>query len=263
MIKAVILCGGQGTRIRDVSEVLPKPMLPLGNRPLLWHIMKIYSYYGIKDFILCLGFKGWVIKEFFINFSAKTTDITLKLNQPNKLTYQHAKEKLDWQVTLAETGEASETGARLWRVRQYLKNEPLFCLTYGDGVANINLKALLAAHKRSGLLATVTAVHPVGRFGEINTRGRLVTEFNEKPNVSQGLINGGFMVFSREALNKKFFRSGEDLNLELEVLPKIVKAKKLGVYRHKGFWQCVDTRREYDRLNRLWKNKKAPWKIWD
>ena len=260
-MKAVILCGGQGTRIRDISEILPKPMLPVDNRPILWHIMKIYSYYGINDFILCLGYKGWLIKEYFLNYSAKIGDISITLGSGGSVVLHNEHEEAGWKITLVETGECSNTGARIWNARKYLEGCDDFSVTYGDGVADINLNALLKAHKNSGLLGTVTGVHPSGRFGEMEIEKGIVTEFNEKPNVSTGLINGGFMVFKYEAL-AKYFRNGEDLVLETEVLSRFVRDRQLGMYEHDGFWQCVDTSREYHLLNDLWKTNKAPWKVW-
>jgi glucose-1-phosphate cytidylyltransferase len=261
-MKAVILCGGQGTRIRDISEVLPKPMLMIGDRPILWHIMKIYAHYGIKDFVLCLGYKGWVVKEYFINYAAKTSDISLKLGTSN-ITVHHKKfDEADWNITLVETGEAAQTGARLWNARHYLEDCGSFCMTYGDGVADVDIHALLETHKKLGVKATVTGVHPSGRFGEMEVKGDLVTEFNEKPNVGSGMINGGFMVMESSAL-AKYFRSGEDLILEIEVMNLMVRDRQLGLYQHKGFWQCVDTPREYNNLCDAWKADKAPWKVWD
>lgn len=260
-MKVVILCGGQGTRIRDVSEVLPKPMLPVGDKPILWHIMKIYAYAGFREFVLCLGYKGWLIKEFFLNYAAKTSDITLTLNKQDSIVYHNINNDEEWKVTLVETGEASQTGARIWNARKYLKDCDSFNVTYGDGVADIDIKELVETHKKSGLLGTITGVHPSGRFGEMEIDGNIISEFAEKPNVSVGLINGGFMVFNRSIIDK-YLRDGEDLVLEGGVLAKMSKDRQLGVYQHKGYWQCVDTPREYDMLNGLWKEKKAPWRIW-
>lgn len=260
-MKVIILCGGQGTRIRDVSEVLPKPMLPIGERPILWHIMKIYAHYGIKEFILCLGYKGWAIKEFFLNYYAKISDITVTLDRENSIIYHNHCDEEEWKVTLVETGEASQTGARIWRAREYLEDCDLFSVTYGDGVADINIKALVDTHKKYDFLGTITGVHPSGRFGEMKINGNMIWEFNEKPNVSMGLINGGFMIFNRTVIDK-YFRDGEDLVLEREVLVKMTKDKQLGVYQHEGYWQCIDTLREYNMLNKLWSEKKIPWKIW-
>ncbi len=261
-IKVVILCGGQGTRIRDVSEVLPKPMLSIGNRPILWHIMKIYAHYGLKDFILCLGYKGWVIKEFFLNYYAKVSDMTIKIGEQNSVKYHNVNNESDWNITMVETGEDSQTGARIWNVRKYLEDCDIFSVTYGDGVADIDIGSLIKRHKESGLMGTITGVHPSGRFGEMEISGNTISEFNEKPNVSMGLINGGFMMLNRDVIDR-YFRAGEDLVMEGEVLPKMVKDRQLGVYQHNGFWQCIDTQREYDLLNLMWFSEKgAHWKVW-
>ncbi len=261
MIKAVILCGGQGTRIRDVSEAVPKPMLPIGGKPILWHIMKLYAHHGIKDFVLCLGYKGWSIKEFFLNYRAMTSDITIELGGAGDVRYQGASPEEGWKITLAETGEASQTGARIWNVRDYLEDTDRFCLTYGDGVANLDIKALLDAHEISGIVGVLSGVRPAGRFGEIDCDGGVIRNFHEKPNATGGIINGGFMVFkTAEAL--RYFRPGADLNLEQEVLPAMVADAQLGVYQHDGFWQCMDTLREFNLLNELWARNEAPWKVW-
>ncbi len=260
-IKAVILCGGQGTRIRDVSEAVPKPMLPIGGRPILWHIMKSYARHGIKDFVLCLGYKGWSIKEFFLNYRAMTADITLELGERGAAHFHDTTPEDGWRITLAETGESAQTGARVWNARRYLEGTDRFCLTYGDGVADIDITNLLAQHKASGVVGMLSGVRPAGRFGEIDCDAGLVKHFHEKPNTTGGYINGGYMVFdTTKALS--FFRSGDDLNLEQEVMPKMVQDGQLAVYQHDGFWQCMDTLREFNLLNDLWKSGKAPWKTW-
>ena len=259
-MKVVLLCGGQGTRIRDVSEVLPKPMLPIGNMPIIWHIMKAYSFCGFNDFVLCLGYKGWLIKEFFLNYAAKTCDLKLDLSSGNVTYYGQTREK-EWKITLVETGEKSQTGARIWNAREYLKGCGTFSVTYGDGVSDVNISAVLKTHKASKMKGTVSGVHPSGRFGELEVSGNRIKEFNEKPNVGKGMINGGFMFFEESAL-EKYFQGGSNLILEKDVLPKMVRDNQLGVYRHKGFWQCVDTSREYILLNEMWRNNKAPWKTW-
>jgi len=260
-IKVVILCGGRGTRLGTETETRPKPMIEIGSRPILWHIMKIYAHYGLKDFVLCLGYQGWVIKEFFLNYSAKICDISLTLGERNSAVYQTKNEDTDWKVTLVETGEFSQTGSRIWNARKYLEDCSIFCVTYGDGVADIDINALIRTHKQSGLVGTVTGVHPSGRFGEMEIDGDLISEFNEKPNVSMGLINGGFMVFCKEVIDR-YFRPGEDLILERDVLSKMVKDRQLGIYRHDRFWYCIDTPREYNILNEMWKDNKSPWKVW-
>ncbi|HUW22036.1 MAG TPA: glucose-1-phosphate cytidylyltransferase [Candidatus Bathyarchaeia archaeon] len=261
-MKVVILCGGKGTRIREISEMIPKPMLPIGEKPMLWHIMKIYSHYGINDFILCLGYRGWVIKEFFLNYCAKLADVTVSLNKHDSAVYHNSFIGEDWKVTLVETGEDSMTGARVWKARKYLKDEDIFGVTYGDGLSDINIKALLRAHKKSKALGTVTGVYPSSRFGEIKAEKKgIISEFDEKPAVGDKLIGGGYMFFNKEVFNK-YFRDGEDLVLESEVLPKMVQYKKLHLYKHRGFWQCIDTPREFDLVNKMWRDGKAPWKIW-
>ncbi len=261
-MKAVILCGGQGTRIRDVSEVVPKPMLPIGGRPVLWHIMKLYARYGIQEFVLCLGYKGWVIKEFFLQYKAMMSDVTVNLGEHGKIEFHGDMEESGWKVTLVDTGEKAQTGARIWNARRYLGDAENFCMTYGDGVADINIQALVKAHGEGGRIATLTGVRPAGRFGEIDYEkdGR-ITNFNEKPNAAGGYINGGFMVFNTAKI-LSYLRPGEDLNLEQEVLPKLAKDGQLGAFHHNGFWQCMDTLREYTMLNDMWEKGQAPWKVW-
>ena len=256
-MKIVILCGGQGTRIRDVSEILPKPMLPIGDRPILWHIMKRYAKYGCKDFVLCLGYKGWMIKEFFLNYHAMMSTVKLTIGAKGSVSYDDSRhDEADWNVTMVDTGEETLTAGRVWQASKYLdKNQP-FGLTYGDGLADIDIDKLLKQHNNSGMIATMTGVHPSGRFGEIEIDGDRITEFNEKPNVNTGLINGGFMIFNYEAL-KKYFNPDENLSLEKDVLPRMVKDGKVGVYKHGGQWQCIDTQREYTMLNQLWNEHKG------
>lgn len=261
MIKAVILCGGQGTRIRDASDVVPKPMLPIGGKPILWHIMKLYAHHGITDFVLCLGYKGWAIKEFFLQYLAMTSDVTVRLGSGTQVDYHHRLDETGWNVTLADTGEHAQTGARVWGIRSYLQDAERFCLTYGDGVADIDLRGLLDQHRRAGVAGMLCGVRPAGRFGEIEFQGNLVQSFHEKPNAAAGYINGGFMVFETER-TLSYFRPGSDLNLEQDVLPKMVKDRQLAVYQHDGFWQCMDTLREYNLLNEAWDRGHAPWKVW-
>lgn len=259
--KVVILCGGQGSRIRDVADVMPKPMLAIGNRPILWHIMKSYAAFGLTDFVLCLGYKGWMIKEFFLNYHAINADLTVRLDSERSVTHHSKSDESNWTVTLADTGEESQTGTRVRLVKKYLEDTERFCLTYGDGVADVNLEKLMTTHEKSGRMATISGVHPSGRFGEIEFEGSLIREFNEKPNVGAGLINGGFMVFETKAIDKYFDKSKDEI-LEQHVIPRMVKDKQVGIYVHNGFWQCMDTPREYALLNQLWKQEKAPWKIW-
>ena len=260
-MKAVIFCGGKGTRIRDVSEVLPKPMVPIGGKPILWHIMKMYSFFGINEFVLCLGYKGSLIKEYFLNINTINNDITVEIGKHNSVIFHNDIEEAEWKVTLADTGDDSMTGARLWKVRKYLEGEEHFCVTYGDGVSSVDIKKLVDFHKEQGKIGTVTAVRPSGRFGELFLDNNLVTHFNEKPQFSEGWINGGFMVFDNKRI-WDYFWPEENLILEKEPLPAMVKDKQLAVFQYDGFWTGMDTLREYSILNEQWDSGKAPWKVW-
>ncbi len=259
--KVAILCGGSGTRIRDVSELVPKPMLPIGNMPILWHIMKIYSHYGINEFVLALGYKGWKIKEFFMNYKAMTQDVTIEFDGKESFNFHDEVIERDWKVTLAETGEKAMTGARLWKMRKYLEGDGNFALTYGDGVANVDIQKLIEFHKSHGKIGTITGARPSSRFGELMLEDSLITSFNEKPNVSEGWINGGFMVFDAKRI-WDYLWPDDNLSLEKEPLSSLAKDRNLAGYKHDGFWQCMDTMREYEQLNELWQSGKAPWKVW-
>jgi len=260
-MKAVILCGGQGTRIREANESLPKPMLPIGNKPMVWHIMKSYAAYGVKEFVLCLGFKGWLIKEFFLNYRAMTTDVTVGLgaSQPVTIHGNHGEE--DWVVTLAETGEHTMTGGRVAAIRKYVENDDHFCLTYGDGVSDVDIGKLIAFHQQQGKVATVTAVRPPGRFGELRVEDAKVTEFAEKPQTSEGYINGGFFVCDAKKI-WSYVGTNPKTVLEREPLQKLSNDQQLSAYTHGGFWQPMDTLREFNLLNDLWAQDQAPWKSW-
>ncbi len=265
-MKVVILCGGQGTRIRAASEELPKPMLPVGGAPILWHIMKLYAAHGLDDFVLCLGHKGWLIKEYFLNYRAKSSDITVQLGREGAVEIHGAGQGIgegleEWRVTLANTGEQTMTGGRVAAIRQYVENDDLFCLTYGDGLANIDIEGLVEHHRREGRIATVTAVHPPGRFGEMETEGSRVREFNEKPQTTAGLINGGFFVFDAKRI-WPYLEGGPELILEQEPLRRLTADGELSAFRHDGFWLPMDTYREYKMLNDLWASGDAPWKAW-
>jgi glucose-1-phosphate cytidylyltransferase len=261
-MKVVILCGGMGSRIRDVNENIPKPMLPIGSRPILWHIMKIYSHYGFKEFILCLGYKGNVIKEFFLNYYAMVNDVTIDLSMPNAMKYHEEQKWEDWKVTLADTGIETLTGARVAKIGKYLGNDSAFLLTYGDGVADIDITALVAFHTDHGKLVTVTGVHPISRFGEMKvSENNLVTSFAEKPQVSEGRINGGFFVMQREFINR-YLHEEPDLILEQSPLSQCARDRELMSFNYEGYWQPMDTYREYQILNNLWNEGKAPWKVW-
>ena len=260
-MKVVILCGGFGTRIRDVSDDLPKPMIPIGNLPILWHIMRYYAHWGHRQFVLCLGYKGWAIKDFFLNYDTHTTDFTLRLGTREPIALHTEAVPLPWDVTLSDTGAAAMTGARIRRVKKYLDGEENFLLTYGDGVGDIDLDALLKFHLSHGKVLTVTGVRPPGRFGELMSDGSgLVTEFNEKPQASGGRISGGFFVCRREIFD--YLDDREDLCFETEPMRKLVRDGQLMVYEHGGFWQPMDTYRDYVLLNDLMKNNAAPWMIW-
>ena len=261
-MKVVILCGGKGTRIREVTEVLPKPMVAIGGMPILWHIMKEYAHHNIKEFVLCLGYKGWEIKEFFLNYKTICHDFTLSLGDNQATTFHEDVAESDWRVTLADTGEDTMTGARVWRIRKYLQGEDHFCLTYGDGLADVDIEKLVEFHKKSGKIGTITAVLPSSRFGEIGLEDSMVTHFNEKPNVGKGWINGGFMVFDNKRI-WDYLWPDDSLVLERETLPALVKDKQLAAYRHSGFWFGMDTPRELALLNEMWASNKAPWKNWD
>ena len=260
-MKVVILCGGRGSRIRDVSELIPKPMLPIGGMPILWHIMKGYAEHGITDFVLCLGYKGWVIKEFFLNYRAMISDFTLTLGDLSSIDFHGRAAESDWKVTLADTGEETYTGGRLAAVRPYLQGEDHFCLTYGDGLADVDIGALVRKHQDSGLTGTLTGVKVAGRFGEMNIKNDRVIQFNEKPARLAGKISGGFMVFDNSRI-WDHLQDRPDIWLEREPIESLTAAGQLGVYSHHGFWQCMDTPREFDRLNELWNDGDAPWKIW-
>lgn len=260
-MKAVILCGGKGSRIRDISESLPKPMISIGEKPILWHIMKIYASGGITEFILCIGYKGWMIKEYFLNYQTINNDFTIELSKQNEIQFHNRIEESNWKVTLADTGEESMTGARLWRVRKYLENEEHFCFTYGDGIAGINIKELIDFHKLQGKTGTITAVRPATRYGEMIIENNITTHFDEKPQTTGGWINGGFMVFDAQKV-WDYLWGGDDLIFEKESIPAMVKDKQLAAYKFNGFWLGMDTPREYQLLNKFWDTGKAPWKTW-
>lgn len=260
-MKVVILCGGQGTRIRDVSENIPKPMLPINELPIMWHIMKYYAHWGHNQFILCLGYKGQVIKDFFLNYEALTRDFTIKLGSSKSIAYHDQHDEQDWQVTLAETGLNAMTGARVKRIKKYLAGDENFMLTYGDGLGNVDIDKLLQFHLSHGKIFTMTGVRPPSRFGELlsDSFGR-VTEFNEKPQTSGGLISGGFFICRKEIFN--YLDDSESLILEREPIDNLVKDGQVMVYEHNGFWHPMDTNRDYLYLNELCNKGEAPWVLW-
>ncbi len=257
-MKVVILCGGRGTRLKEETEVRPKPLVEIGGKPILWHIMKIYAHYGFNEFVLCLGYKGRMIKEYFFNYEMVSSDLTLKLGGNDVKIHNQSQEK-DWIITFVETGEEAQTGARVKRIEKYIEGD-LFMLTYGDAVTNINIKNLLEFHKSHGKIGTITGVHPSSRFGELVIKDRRVVQFTEKPQVKEGFINGGFFVFDKKFLN--YLKDDDNCYLELEPLENLASNEELMVYTHKGFWQCMDTYRELEILNNLWRSSKPPWKVW-
>lgn len=255
-MKAVILAGGLGTRISEESLLKPKPMIEIGGKPILWHIMKIYSAHGINDFVVCCGYKGYAIKEYFANYFLHMSDVTFDMQQNKMEVHQNNAEP--WRVTLVDTGEQTMTGGRLKRVREYIGNED-FCFTYGDGVSDINIKQLIAFHQQSGSQATLTAVQPPGRFGALNFDGSKVTSFQEKPVGDGGWINGGFFVCSPSVFDHI---EGDNTIWENQPLERMAADKSLSAYFHKGFWQPMDTLRDKNHLEELWQSGKAPWKVW-
>jgi len=257
-MKVVILCGGFGTRIRDVTEDIPKPMIQIGRYPILWHIMKWYARNGHKEFILCLGYKSQVIKDFFLNYEAHTKDFTITLGQSAQLQFHNNHEEFDWKVTLAETGLNAMTGARVRRIRNYIGQDEEFMLTYGDGVGDIDIERLIAFHRKQGKVLTVTGVRPPGRFGEIVASSEgLVSEFNEKPQATAGRISGGFFVCNWRLFD--YLNDQEDLVFEKEPINKLVVENQMALYPHDGFWQPMDTSREYQLLNDIYARGEAPW----
>jgi len=256
-LKVVILAGGYGTRIRDVAEDIPKPMIPIGPYPILWHIMKTYSKFGITDFIICLGYRGQAIKDFFLNYEAFTRDITLSLGDQGKTVYHNSHDEHNWNITLADTGLRSMTGSRISRIKKYL-NDDDFMITYGDGVSDIDIQKLMDYHKSHNKLLTVSGVRPPGRFGEMdsNSNGQVLA-FNEKPQAHAGRISGGYFVASNKLFD--YLDDDENLVFEEEPIRKIVKDQELMMYKHDGFWQPMDTSREFQLLNSLYDSGKAPW----
>jgi glucose-1-phosphate cytidylyltransferase len=256
-MKAVILAGGLGTRISEETSVRPKPMIEVGGKPLLWHIMKIYSAHGVNDFIICCGYKGYVIKEYFANYFLHMSDVTFDMSHNRMEVHQRNAEP--WRVTLVDTGEETMTGGRLKRVAPYLRDEEAFCFTYGDGVADVDITALIAFHHERKVLATLTATLPPGRFGALRFDGDLVRSFKEKPAGDGAMINGGFFVLSPKVIDGL---QGDQTIWEREPLEGLAANGQLAAYRHTGFWQPMDTLRDKVHLEELWQSGKAPWKVW-
>ena len=256
-MKTVILAGGLGTRISEETHLKPKPMIEIGGKPILWHIMKLYAAHGVNDFVICCGYRGYVIKEYFANYFLHMSDVTFDMaNNQMRVHQQHAE---PWKVTLVDTGDDTLTGGRLKRVTQYVQDDDAFCLTYGDGVADIDITREIAFHRHHGKWATVTAVQPPGRYGALQIEGTEVAGFMEKPRGDGGLINGGFFVLSPRCLD---LIEGDSSSWEGEPLAKLAKMGQLRAFEHQGFWQPMDTLREKNLLEELWDSGKAPWKIW-
>ena len=255
-MQAVILAGGRGTRISEESTIRPKPLIEIGGKPIIWHIMKNYSYHGINDFVICCGYKAELVKEYFTNFGLYSSDISVDLRK-KKIIY-HKKKIENWKITLIDTGLETQTGGRIKRIKNYLKDT--FCLTYGDGLSNVDISKSIKFHKKNNKLATMTTIQPQGRFGAVNIKNNLVTEFREKPLGDGGWINGGFFV-----LNKKIFKylKKSPCVWEQEPLEQLAKNNQLNAFKHNGFWYAMDTLRDKNFLEGLWDKKEAPWKIWN
>jgi glucose-1-phosphate cytidylyltransferase len=256
-LKAVILAGGLGTRISEETHLKPKPMIEIGGKPVLWHIMKMYSAHGINEFIICCGYKGYVIKEYFANYFLHVSDVTFDMQKNEMQVHQQKAEP--WKVTLVDTGDETLTGGRLKRVESYLNGMDAFCFTYGDGVADVDITRLIDFHRNHGRLATVTSVQPPGRYGALVTEGVAVRGFVEKPRGDGGWINGGFFVLSPECLR---YIDGDESTWEAEPLAALARDDQLRAFEHRGFWQPMDTLREKNQLEQLWASGKAPWKVW-
>jgi len=256
-MKAVILAGGFGTRLSEETILRPKPMVEIGGKPILWHIMKIYSAYGINDFIICCGYKGYVIKEYFANYFLHTSDVTFDMANNEMQVHQQYAEP--WRVTLVDTGENTMTGGRLRKIKDYVKDEESFCFTYGDGVGSIDIKKLITFHNESGALATLTATSPPGRFGALDIQGNFINSFKEKPKGDGAVINGGFFVLSPEVIK---YIDHDSTIWEHDPLERLANEGKLAAFQHQGFWQPMDTLRDKDYLEELWNSGNAPWKVW-
>jgi glucose-1-phosphate cytidylyltransferase len=256
-MKAVVLAGGLGTRLSEETHLRPKPMVEVGGNPILWHILKIYSHFGINEFIICCGYKGYLIKEYFANYFLHTSDVTFHMDIDNHMEVHHRKSE-PWKVTLVDTGDLSQTGGRLRRVAPYL-NGSSFCFTYGDGVADVDVRSLIEHHRREGRQATLTAVQPPGRYGALHIEGSAVKQFHEKPEGDNAWINGGFFILEPAVLE---LIENDGSSWESDVLPQLAAAGQLTAYRHSGFWQPMDTLRDRTRLQELWATGQAPWKLW-
>jgi glucose-1-phosphate cytidylyltransferase len=256
-MKAVILAGGLGTRISEETATRPKPMIEIGGKPILWHILKTYSYYGINDFVICCGYKGYVIKEYFANYFLHMSDVTFDMTNNSMQVHQRNAEP--WKVTLVDTGDNTMTGGRVKRIANYVQEDEAFCLTYGDGVGDVNIRELLAFHKTQGVKATLTATTPPGRFGALNLVGNKVNSFMEKPKGDGAMINGGYFVLSPKVID---YITDDNTTWEREPMERLAQEGNLVAYKHHGFWQPMDTLRDKTHLEELWQSGQAPWKRW-
>jgi len=259
MMKVVILCGGRGMRLNEETEFRPKPLIQVGGRPILWHIMKTYAHYGFREFVLCLGYRGDMIREYFLNYEAMSNDFTIRLGQRHSIAYDEAHSEQDFRVTLADTGLETMTGGRIKKVEKYIDGDT-FMVTYGDGVGNINIKKLLDFHNSHGKIATVTGVRPPSLFGELVVKDNRALIFSEKPQTSAGLISGGFFIFHRKLFD--YLTDDDNCDFEKGTLEQIAAEEELMVYIHDGLWACMDTYRDVEYLNKLWQNNQAFWKVW-
>ena len=257
--KVVILCGGLGTRLKEETEFRPKPLVPIGTQPILWHIMKLYAHYGFDDFVLCLGYKSESIKEYFCNYEIINNNFTLVLGSHNDIQFHNKHSEAGWRITFADTGLTARKGARLKRIEKFIDTDIFMC-TYGDGVSNVNISDLLKFHVRHKKLATITGVRPPSRFGELIIKNNRVERFSEKPQTSEGFINGGFFVFNRKVL--RVLDDSDECDLEFGLFEDLAIKHQLMVYKHTGFWYCMDNVRDMDHLNKLWTESGAPWKVW-
>mgnify|MGYP001558439877 CR=1 FL=1 len=258
--KVVILCGGKGNRLRELTEFIPKPLVTIGSAPILWHIMKIYAHFGFKDFILCLGYKGEMIKNYFLNLAERTNDFTLDLNFGDKrITYHHPKLLNDWRITFVDTGAEAQTGARIYRIRDFVKNDQEFFLTYSDAVSDINLEKLLTHHREKNKILTVTGIHAASSFGVIEHESGLVKRFQEKPKTKE-IISGGFFVCQNDIF--EYLENNDECVFENQPMKQLAEKGQLALYEHPGFWSCMDTQKHVDELNNLWQKGGAPWQVW-
>jgi len=256
-VKAVILAGGLGTRISEETHLRPKPMVEIGGKPILWHIMKLYSFYGINDFVICCGYKGYVIKEYFANYMLHTSDVNIDMQADGNITVKRSSRE-PWNIALVDTGESSMTAGRLRYIKDYVQDEP-FCFTYGDGLSDVNVQNLVSFHSSHSALVTLTAVQPPGRYGALKFNGTMVEQFQEKPEGDNAWINGGFFVVHPQVLD---LITDDSLTWESHILPELATSKQLNAYKHSGFWQPMDTLRDKKQLEELWASNSAPWKLW-